>query len=77
MASPESYARRIFTEESTELVSSEAMKINEQRGVAEWICVFDGGLEVQGDIKITIQCTGAIRDQSYFIWFNTKWEFRR
>ena len=64
MGSPESYARCTFTEVSTELVSSEAMRINERRGVAEWICVFEGGLEVQGDIKITIQCTGAIRDLS-------------
>ena len=75
--SAESLAHRSFTEKSTELVSSMPLKINEDRAVAEWSSQYEEGLELEGDVKFSLQCSGAIRDQSFFVWINTQWGSQR
>ena len=46
------------------------MHINKKRQVL--YLEFDQPLALEGDIKLIIQCTGAITDQTLFIWFNTE-----
>lgn len=64
-------AHRAFTETTAELVHSVEMVVDHKRQVA----VFEPKepLELRGDVKIIIQSTGSITDQTSFVWFNTKW----
>ena len=45
------------------------MRVNKKRQVV--YLEFDEPLELEGDIKLIIQCSGAITDQTLFLWFNT------
>ena len=63
-------AHRTFTETTAELAHSVEMSVDYKRQVA----VFEPKepLELKGDVKIIIQSTGSITDQTSFVWFNTK-----
>lgn len=63
------FAHETFQEETEELVKPTEMFVNKKRQVL--YLAFTEPLVLDGDIKLTIQCTGAITDQTLFIWFNT------
>lgn len=64
-----------FREETEDVVKLTEMNVDMKRQIV--YLDFDTPVELCGDIKLTIQCTGAITDQTTFIWFHTDFVSRQ